>query len=255
MLLPSAGGTFHYRTQYHPLAPTNHHHLLAIETNFWLQEAGDTVFVSHLLVWAPLSGSTMIAFQLNWASHLSIARLWTVCPSPLETSNIPEHLHFIAFYANIWRDNKNIFLKWIWWRMLPSLKIVERSQARVRGILYSGIKYHLRIEMQRLREIWLSMIFSSICLNTKSSQHCWRTLKSGRIWSRSWNLPYKAETGMNLCQAMAEQIMLLCDIEMVFSDIMMVWKWRVWIKFPLSPDQVSSSAAAMARVWLLLWTR
>ena len=37
--------------------------------------------------------------------------------------------------------------------MLPSLKIVERSQARVRGILYSGIKYHLRIEMQRLREI------------------------------------------------------------------------------------------------------
>ena len=107
----------------------------------------------------------------------------------------------VAFYANIWRDNKNIFLKWIWWRMLPSLKIVERSQARVRGILFSGIKYHLRIEMQRLREIWLTMIFSSICLNTKSSQHCWRTLKSGRIWSRSWNLPYKAETGMNLCQA------------------------------------------------------
>ena len=60
---------------------------------------------------------------------------------------------------------------------------------------------------------------------------------------------------MNLCQARAEQIMLLCDIEMVFSDIMMVWKWRVWIKFPLSPDQVSRAGAAMARVWLLLWTR
>ena len=56
---------------------------------------------------------------------------------------------------------------------------------------------------------------------------------------------------MNPSQARAEQIMLLCDIEMVFSDIVMVWKWWVWIKFPLSPDQVSSSGVAMARVGLL----
>ena len=67
--------------------------------------------------------------------------------------------------------------------MLPSLKIVERSQARVRGILYSGIKYDLRIEMQRLREIWLSMIFSSICLNTQviaallTDSEIWQNLK------------------------------------------------------------------------------
>ena len=60
---------------------------------------------------------------------------------------------------------------------------------------------------------------------------------------------------MNPSQARAEQIMLLCDIEMVFSDIVMVWKWWVWIKFPLSQDQVSSSGATMARVGLLLWTR